>query len=48
MVSHAKTVNSIKQYISVVKKLRGDTYMTSTLRGDGGGGVKAKMRCYRT
>ena len=28
--------------------VRGDTNMTSTLRGEVGWGAKAKMRCYET
>ena len=28
--------------------VRGDTNMTSALRGEGGWGARAKMRCYQT
>ena len=38
--------------LTKTKQFTGDTHMTSTLRrggrgGEGGGGIKAKMRCYR-
>ena len=42
----AKKMYEINQSIDIkLYSLRGDTHMTSTLRGPGG---KAKMRCYLT